>query len=732
LGIFTWFSSFAEQVIPPSLAVPDNSVDKTQPGFLIRPYRTTEAQAGTLAWTQLQLAGFKGPNVAEVGDAQNGWFTNENTINYVSVPGASAGRFSTENGFPDAPFPGLAATPESAAVNLTEEILTWVEFPAAGQYTMGVRCKDGFKVTVGEDPRDQFAQVLGQADQLRPSEDTVFVLSVSQPGIYPLRLLWMNGVGAADLEWFTVQSNGTYTLLNDTTVPGALKTYRTGPQGPAYISTLSPNNNERDVQPGGCILVQVTDGATTFDAGSAMMTVELDGMGVGWGSSSKSGNLTTSSNFWPGLLAPGSTNQATLYTLEATGVRSRSWQFVMADYAAATPTVTTATNAVWLDANSSITVSYYVYAPGLPLPATAMAVSSSNPDLVPNSGLYLKVPGSEIPGGTTGQVDVVIAPSLNACGVTTLSFTVNDGQYFVQNLLTVNVRSNTNAPPLVTTTTNHVFVDENSVITINYEVTDPDSTLTVANFGAVSSNPAIVPNTSVNLSLASGIISAGTTNTVTLTVTPAPDAQGDVLLSFVVNDYFNTVTNIVNLTVRPVVHPFVRPTQGLLAWWPGDGDANDVLGSNNGRLNGGAGFAAGILGQAFDFNGTNDYLELPICLSTVSSAYSFTLEGWVYPTDDSGPEMSLAVCGDGSSPRHFKLDLAKSLSDEYSLRLLLLNPTNSVIDPGADLVPFVLQGTAPIPPDAWTHIAVTLDCSSGFSIYVNGDLDARDGTVHAT
>jgi hypothetical protein len=42
--------------------------------------------------------------------------------------------------------------------------------------------------------------------------------------------------------------------------------------------------------------------------------------------------------------------------------------------------------------------------------------------------------------------------------------------------------------------------------------------------------------------------------------------------------------------------------QGLVAWWPGDGNANDIIGTNDvTQLNGG-GYAQGVVGQGFEFS----------------------------------------------------------------------------------------------------------------------------------
>lgn len=41
----------------------------------------------------------------------------------------------------------------------------------------------------------------------------------------------------------------------------------------------------------------------------------------------------------------------------------------------------------------------------------------------------------------------------------------------------------------------------------------------------------------------------------------------------------------------------------MVSWWPGDGNANDIIGGNHGTLQNGANFASGMVGQAFSFSG---------------------------------------------------------------------------------------------------------------------------------
>jgi hypothetical protein len=55
----------------------------------------------------------------------------------------------------------------------------------------------------------------------------------------------------------------------------------------------------------------------------------------------------------------------------------------------------------------------------------------------------------------------------------------------------------------------------------------------------------------------------------------------------------------------------ISPPSGMTSWYTGDGTANDFLGKNNGTLENGAGFASGMVAQAFSLNGTNQFVSLP-------------------------------------------------------------------------------------------------------------------------
>ena len=48
-----------------------------------------------------------------------------------------------------------------------------------------------------------------------------------------------------------------------------------------------------------------------------------------------------------------------------------------------------------------------------------------------------------------------------------------------------------------------------------------------------------------------------------------------------------------------------------MSWWPGKENAQDVIGPNDGTLQGGTTFAPGMVGQAFSFDGIDDHVLVP-------------------------------------------------------------------------------------------------------------------------
>ncbi|MFM8584483.1 MAG: PA domain-containing protein, partial [Planctomycetaceae bacterium] len=321
-----------------------------------------------------QLAGLVDTNAADLTLASNGVFNPSGIINWNQDAGGAGdvGNFRADStpAFPDDPIPGIpgiGSFVDRRTDNIAGELITYVEFPAAGVYSMGVNSDDGFSVTATDQPpadnlglyvqaggqtsayyaasggtdkggvfrpitaplvgklviadppladapiknvaaiagniavidrgvntfsakvgfareagaigvvivnnrdpdsadgkfpivmggalvdlpavmisRPQGAALkasmaageatariapdttryLGSFDGGRGASDSIFAFNVAQAGVYPLRLVWFEGGGGANLEWFSVTAAGDKVPLNAPGNPAALKAFR--------------------------------------------------------------------------------------------------------------------------------------------------------------------------------------------------------------------------------------------------------------------------------------------------------------------------------------------------------------------------------------------------------------------------------------------------------------------------------------------------------------------------
>lgn len=88
--------------------------------------------------------------------------------------------------------------------------------------------------------------------------------------------------------------------------------------------------------------------------------------------------------------------------------------------------------------------------------------------------------------------------------------------------------------------------------------------------------------------------------------------------------YFAVVSNFTGCLTSSVV---ALEPGGLIGWWPGEGNALDSAGPNDGKLTNGMSFTNGIIGQAFRFDGTNGYILVPD--SPILKPTNLTIEAWV-------------------------------------------------------------------------------------------------------
>jgi len=126
-------------------------------------------------------------------------------INYSQTgPGSQEGSFAD-----DAQFPGVDPIYSSDLIAL--EATAYLELEA-GTYRLGTRCDDGYQVQAVESFTDVNEPPLAfWNDPANATYDFV----VTEPGLYPFRLVFFEQSGAAHLEWFSQDlESGVRTLLN--------------------------------------------------------------------------------------------------------------------------------------------------------------------------------------------------------------------------------------------------------------------------------------------------------------------------------------------------------------------------------------------------------------------------------------------------------------------------------------------------------------------------------------
>jgi concanavalin A-like lectin/glucanase superfamily protein len=150
--------------------------------------------------------------------------------------------------------------------------------------------------------------------------------------------------------------------------------------------------------------------------------------------------------------------------------------------------------------------------------------------------------------------------------------------------------------------------------------------------------------------------------------------------------------------------PCAPPPPGLVAWWPGDGNAVDLISGISGTLTGAATYgtvAQGKVSQAFSFSGSGR-----VSLASAPTSNDFTIEAWVYPNQISSP----------NGYRTIYADVIRGL--------WLKNGRINWWSPSTDRF---IGNSPPIAIKAWTHIALTY--SNGvFTAYRNGAFDGSSSS----
>tara|TARA_Y100000310_G_scaffold107162_1_gene105593 strand:+ start:6330 stop:7418 length:1089 start_codon:yes stop_codon:yes gene_type:complete len=177
-----------------------------------------------------------------------------------------------------------------------------------------------------------------------------------------------------------------------------------------------------------------------------------------------------------------------------------------------------------------------------------------------------------------------------------------------------------------------------------------------------------------------------------------------------------SVGNVVNSHV--LTNKQIIENLGAVSWWRFEGNARDEIGNNAGTLQGGMGFVDGKFGDAGDFDGSDDYVDLGTSKIITETGQAFTIGAWV--KRDSSAEMHIfsQTNIDGSSQLwRYMLSIgtpffqAREISEATSTSAV----SNSAITIGE-----------------WTYVVMTYDPGQ-FTFYSNGQSDGTStGTITGT
>lgn len=158
---------------------------------------------------------------------------------------------------------------------------------------------------------------------------------------------------------------------------------------------------------------------------------------------------------------------------------------------------------------------------------------------------------------------------------------------------------------------------------------------------------------------------------------------------------------------------------GLGFTLPGGRRSERFRGTNHGTLINGATFAAGRSGQAFAFDGTDDFVQVADD-ATLDISPTITIAAWVSPDSEGA--------SDGTTGILWKGDSIASPTGQSYVFLWTNSEVSFRLGSGSTLYE---TAYVPLPLNTFSHIAGTFD-GSQMNLYVNGNLKTFTTTVPAS
>jgi hypothetical protein len=153
--------------------------------------------------------------------------------------------------------------------------------------------------------------------------------------------------------------------------------------------------------------------------------------------------------------------------------------------------------------------------------------------------------------------------------------------------------------------------------------------------------------------------------------------------------------------------PGASSPPGLVAWWPGDGDAEDMIGGNNGIMQPGATLAPGRAGQAFDFDGNGGRIQVVTPSASLNLRGALTIDAWIMPSTNAMSSEETIV---------------RNGLNTDELYALYCSPQGALSFEWYDGSSFqeISSRTLLIPSNQWNYVTVTKTDTNTVHLYLNG------------
>src|SRR5581483_6466170 len=209
------------------------------------------------------------------------------------------------------------------------------------------------------------------------------------------------------------------------------------------------------------------------------------------------------------------------------------------------------------------------------------------------------------------------------------------------------------------------------------------------------------------------------TNSQTLSLSDALPANAGGYSVLVSNPYGASTSRVANLTVDSS-SGFMPPFPGLVGWWPGEGTANDIIGTNSGSLQGGiTATNPGVVGKAFTMDDTSGFVQIPNAPEL--NPTNLTVKCWVrFDTLDTPGTSTL-----GAQYIVFKQNTRDSAFEGYNLSKHRYAYDIFVWEASSATGQAIqINGSTSIQTNVWYYVAGVRG-PDYLELYINGQLEVR-------